>query len=49
MNKLETKSCEEIMMTVYKPIEFVVDGLKDCISSQELQRSENRGCRLISV
>lgn len=24
---LETKSCEEIMTTVYKPIEFVVDGL----------------------
>ena len=27
MKKLETKSCEEIMTTVYKPIEFVVDGL----------------------
>lgn len=27
MNKLETKSCEEIMTTVYMPIEFVVDGL----------------------
>ena len=27
MNKLITKSCEEIMTTVYKPIEFAVDGL----------------------
>lgn len=27
MQKLETKSCEEIMTTVYKPIEFVVEGL----------------------
>lgn len=27
MKKLETKSCEEIMMTVYKPIEFVVENL----------------------
>ena len=26
-NELKTKSCEEIMTTVYKPIEFVVDGL----------------------
>ena len=25
--ELKTKSCEEIMTTVYKPIEFVVDGL----------------------
>lgn len=27
MRKLETKSCEEIMTTVYKPIEFVVENL----------------------
>ena len=27
MKKLITRSCEEIMTTVYKPIEFVVDGL----------------------
>lgn len=27
MKRLDTKSCEEIMTTVYKPIEFVVDGL----------------------
>ncbi len=27
MERLDTRSCEEIMMTVYKPIEFVVDGL----------------------
>lgn len=27
MKKLEIKSCEEIMMTVYKPIEFVVENL----------------------
>jgi len=27
LKKLSTKSCEEIMTTVYKPIEFVVDGL----------------------
>ena len=27
MKKLSTKSCEEIMTTVYKPIEFVIDGL----------------------
>ena len=27
MNKLITKSCEEIMTTVYKPIGFAVDGL----------------------
>lgn len=26
-NELETKSCDEIMTKVYKPIEFVVDGL----------------------
>lgn len=25
--KLQTKTCEEIMTTVYKPIEFVVDRL----------------------
>lgn len=27
LNKLETKYCEDIMIIVYKPIEFVVDGL----------------------
>lgn len=27
MERLDTRSCEEIMMTVYKPVEFVVDGL----------------------
>ena len=27
MERLNTRSCEEIMTTVYKPIEFVVDGL----------------------
>ena len=27
MNKLITKSCEEIMTTLYKPIEFAIDGL----------------------
>ena len=27
MKKLDSKSCEEIMTTVYKPIEFVVEGL----------------------
>ncbi|MDO4945907.1 MAG: AAA family ATPase [Ruminococcus sp.] len=27
MKKFNSKSCEEIMSTVYKPIEFVVDGL----------------------
>ena len=27
MERLDTRSCEEIMTTVYKPIEFVVDGL----------------------
>lgn len=27
MRKLDSKSCEEIMTTVYKPIEFVVNGL----------------------
>ena len=26
-NELKTKSCEEIMTTVYRPLEFVVDGL----------------------
>ena len=27
MKKLETKSCEEIMSTAYKPLEYCVDGL----------------------
>ena len=27
MEQFNSKSCEEIMTTVYKPIEFVVDGL----------------------
>lgn len=27
MKKFDSKSCEEIMTTVYKPIEFIVDGL----------------------
>lgn len=27
MKKFDSKSCEEIMTTVYKPIEFVVDNL----------------------
>ena len=27
MKKLDTRSCEEIMMTVYKAIEFVVENL----------------------
>ena len=27
MKKFNSKSCEEIMTTVYKPIEYVVDGL----------------------
>ena len=27
MKKFNSKSCEEIMTTVYKPIKFVVDGL----------------------
>ena len=27
MKKLITRSCEEIMTAVYKPIEFVIDGL----------------------
>jgi len=27
LKKFNSKSCEEIMTTVYKPIEFVVDGL----------------------
>jgi len=27
LKKLITRSCEEIMTTVYKPIEFVIDGL----------------------
>ena len=27
MKELKTKTCEEIMTTVYKPIEFAVDGL----------------------
>ncbi len=27
MKKLITRSYEEIMTTVYKPIEFVIDGL----------------------
>lgn len=27
MQKLETRSCEEIMTTVYMPIEFVIEGL----------------------
>ena len=27
MKKFNSKSCEEIMTTVYKPIEFVIDGL----------------------
>ena len=27
MKELKTKTCEEIMITVYKPIEFAVDGL----------------------
>jgi hypothetical protein len=27
LKKLSTRSCEEIMTTVYKPIEFVIDGL----------------------
>ena len=30
MKKFNSKSCEEIMTTVYKPIEFVVDGLWFC-------------------
>ena len=33
MNKLITKSCEEIMTTLYKPIEFAVDG---CLLAQGL-------------
>ena len=27
MKKFDSKSCEEIMTTVYKPIEFVIEGL----------------------
>ena len=27
MKRLDTKSCEEIMTTVYKSIEFVIDNL----------------------
>jgi len=27
MKKLETKSCEEIMSTAYKPVKFVIDEL----------------------
>lgn len=27
MKQFDSKSCEEIMTIVYKPIEFVVDGL----------------------
>ena len=27
MKQFNSKSCEEIMTTVYKPIEFVIDGL----------------------
>lgn len=27
MKRLDTRSCEEIMTTVYKPIDFVIDGL----------------------
>ena len=27
MEQFNSKSCEEIMTTVYKPVEFVVDGL----------------------
>ena len=27
MKKFDSKSCEEIMTTVYKPIKYVVDGL----------------------
>ena len=27
MKRFDSKSCEEIMTTVYKPIEFVVEGL----------------------
>ncbi len=27
MKKFDSKSCEEIMITVYKPIEFVVDNM----------------------
>ena len=27
MKRLETKSCEEIMITAYKPLEYCVDGL----------------------
>ena len=27
MKKLETKSCEEIMSTAYKPLAYCVDGL----------------------
>lgn len=44
MNKLETKSCEEIMTTVYMPLEFVVDGLiaKVC---QSIFRNRGRNFR----
>jgi len=27
LKQFNSKSCEEIMTTVYKPIEFVIDGL----------------------
>ena len=45
MKKLITRSCEEIMTTVYKPIEFVIDGLiaQGLYILAEHQRSESLG------
>lgn len=42
LKKFNSKSCEEIMTTVYKPIEFVVDGLA-CTRSVYLSRRTEGG------
>ena len=49
MEQFNSKSCEEIMTTVYKPIEFVVDGLlaQGLYILAGAPKSENRGLRLI--
>jgi len=48
MKKFETKSCEEIMSTAYKPLAYCVDGLltQGCISLQAHQKSASHGYRL---
>ena len=49
MKKFNSKSCEEIMTTVYRPIEFCIDNLlaQGLYILAERRKSENRGLRLI--